>query len=146
MCLSNCTGVRHLRRNKKFRAQCNGGIFTEFGTLVWMLYLWRWCTPAAVAQRWWTSTASSSTAHSAPTGQSTARKWGWVREARPYHYRWIFGKVPKGGGGVISDPKNFVAKFLALETPIWGSHFRSKNFRRKNCNIFPKKGGRSKTV
>ena len=55
----------------------------------------------------------------------------------------FFGKVPKGGG-VISDPKNFVAKFLALETPIWGGHFRSKKFRRKKSQNFPpqKKGGR----
>ena len=28
-----------------------------------------------------------------------------------------------------------------LETPIWGGYFRSKKFRRKNCNIFPKIGG-----
>ena len=35
-------------------------------------------------------------------------------------------KFQGGGGGVISDPKNFVAKILALETPIWGGHFRSK--------------------
>ena len=62
-----------------------------------------------------------------------------VREACPYHYRWIFGKVPKGGGGVISDPKNFVAKFLAFETPIWGGHFRSKNFRSKKSQHFSQK-------
>ena len=52
-----------------------------------------------------------------------------------------FWKSSKGGGGGISDPKNFVAKFLALETPIWGGHSRSKKFCRKNRNIFPKKGG-----
>ena len=72
-----------------------------------------------------------------------------LREARPYHYRWIFGKVPKGGGGVISDPKNFVAKFLAFETPIWGGHFRSKNFRSKKSQHFSQKrpgGGGSKAV
>ena len=65
-----------------------------------------------------------------------------LREACPYHYRWIFGKVPKGGEGVISDPKKFVAKFLALETTIWGGHFRSKKFRRKKSQHFSwKKGG-----
>ena len=52
-----------------------------------------------------------------------------------------FWKSSKRGGGVISDPKNFVAKFLAFETPFLGGHFRSKKFRKKNSNIFPKKGG-----
>ena len=32
-------------------------------------------------------------------------------------------------------------KIKVLETPILGGHFRSKKFRRKNRNIFPKKGG-----
>ena len=53
------------------------------------------------------------------------------------------------GGGVISNPKNFVAKFLALETPIWGGHFRSKKFRRKKSQHFSQKrggGGGSKAV
>ena len=68
-----------------------------------------------------------------------------LREACLYQYRWIFGKVPNG----LWPPPLFLGKmlrffstkFLALETPIWGGHFRSKKFRRKNCNIFPKKGG-----
>ena len=42
---------------------------------------------------------------------------------------------------VISDPKNFVAKFLALETPIWGGNFRSKKFRRKKSQHFSQKRG-----
>ena len=70
------------------------------------------------------------------------------RDACPIHFRWIFGKVPKGGG-VIPDPKNFVAKFLAFETPIWGGHFRSKKFRSKKSQHFSQKrggGGGSKAV
>ena len=50
---------------------------------------------------------------------------------------------------IISDPKNSVAKFLALETPIWGGHFRSKKFRRKKSQHFSQKrggGGGSKAV
>ena len=43
------------------------------------------------------------------------------------------------GGGVISDPKKFVEKFLAFETPIWGGHFRSKNFRSKKSLHFSQK-------
>ena len=58
-----------------------------------------------------------------------------VREARLCQNGWIFGKFSKGGG-VISDPKNFVAKFLAIETPIWGGLFPSKNFRRKKSQLF----------
>ena len=42
-----------------------------------------------------------------------------VREGCLLYNRWIFGKFPKRGGGVISDLKNFVAKFLALETTIF---------------------------
>ena len=87
----------------------------------------------------------------------------WFRDARPIHYRWIFGKVPKGGGGVISDPKNFVAIFFALETALLVMNFR-KNFEigggsfpiqkislqiqcwsswilEKIATFFPKKGG-----
>ena len=45
------------------------------------------------------------------------------------------------GGGVVSDPKNFVSKFLALETPIWGVISVPKKFVEKNRNIFPNKGG-----
>ena len=53
--------------------------------------------------------------------------WRQLRDACPIHYRWFFGKVPKGGGGVISDPKNFVAIFFALETALLVMNFR-KNF------------------
>ena len=52
----------------------------------------------------------------------------------------FFWKILKTGE-VISDPKNFVAKFLALETPIWGGHFRSKKFRRKKSQHFSQKRG-----
>ena len=44
------------------------------------------------------------------------------------------------GGGVISDPKKFVAKFLAFESPFWGVISVPKNFVAKNRYIFPKKG------
>ena len=87
-----------------------------------------------------------------------------LREARPIHYRWIFGKVPKGGrggsfpiqkillqffcirnctfghefpeklwnrGGVISDPKNFVANSVLVVMTL-----------EKIATFFPKKGGR----
>ena len=69
----------------------------------------------------------------------------------------------RGEGGVISDPKNFIAIFFALEKAILvmnfrkklrkgGGHFQSEKFRckfsagatslQKNCNIFfPKRGG-----
>ena len=60
-----------------------------------------------------------------------------------------FWKSSKVGGGVISDPKKFVAKFLAFETPIWGGLFRSKNFRSKKSLHFSQKrpgGGGSKAV
>ena len=36
-----------------------------------------------------------------------------LREACPYQNGWIFGKVPKGGG-VISNPKIFIANFGLL--------------------------------
>ena len=81
-----------------------------------------------------------------------------------------FRKISERGGGVISDPKNFVAFFFALKTPnlvmiFWknvkkgGGHFRSEKFRckfgavwsglEKNRNIFFRKrggGGRSRAV
>ena len=56
------------------------GIIKCYPTLVYlwstfyMFHWWRWCTHAGEARRWWTSTASSSTAPSAPTAPSTARK------------------------------------------------------------------------
>ena len=84
-----------------------------------------------------------------------------VREARVYQNGWISGKFPKGGG-VISDPKNFIAIFFALEKAILvmnfrkklrkgGGHFRSEKFhckfsagatglRKKSQYFFPKKG------
>ena len=37
-----------------------------------------------------------------------------IREACPCQNGWIFGKVPKGVGGVISNPKIFVANFGLL--------------------------------
>ena len=86
-----------------------------------------------------------------------------IREARSFRNGWIFGKFPKGGGdGAISDLKNFIAIFFALETAILvmnfrkkiekgGGHFRSEKFhckfsagetglRRKSQYFYPKKG------
>ena len=42
---------------------------------------------------------------------------------------WIFGKVLKGGG-VIFNPKIYVAGFAPLNRPFFG------RFPKKNCNIF----------
>ena len=77
--------------------------------------------------------------------------------------RMNFRKISERGGGVISDPKNFIAIFFALEKAILVMNFRKKlrkgggvisdlkNFIAnlvlvqpvcgKNCNIFPEKGG-----
>ena len=41
----------------------------------------------------------------------------------------------KGGGGVISDPKNFIAIFFALEKAILVMNFRKKL--RKGGGSFP---------
>ena len=74
-----------------------------------------------------------------------------------------FRKISERGGGAISDPKNFVAIFFALEKAILvmnfrkmlrkggGDHFRSEKFhckfsasatglRKKLQYFFPKKG------
>ena len=43
-----------------------------------------------------------------------------------------FWKISEGGGGrVVSDPKNFVAIFFALETALLVMNFR------KNFPVFP---------
>ena len=47
----------------------------------------------------------------------------------------FFGKVPRGGVGVISDPKNYIADFGILN-----DHFRSCNIRKNRCRS-PKGGG-----
>ena len=57
-----------------------------------------------------------------------------LREACVPGFEWISGKFPKGGG-VISDPKNFIAIFFALETVIM-----VLNLRKKSQWNFPKKG------
>ena len=43
---------------------------------------------------------------------------------------WIFGKVLKGVGGAIFNPKIYVAGFAPLNRPFFG------RFPKKNCNIF----------
>ena len=75
-----------------------------------------------------------------------------------------FRKISEREGGVISDPKNFIAIFFALESVILvmnfrkkklrkeGGHFRSEKFhfkfsagatglRKKIAIYFPKRGG-----
>ena len=42
----------------------------------------------------------------------------WLREASLHQNGWIFGKVPNGGG-VISNPKNFVANLRFAEIISW---------------------------
>ena len=44
----------------------------------------------------------------------------------------FFGKLPKGGEGVISDPKNYIADFFGFKTVYFGRKFWKK------C---PKRGG-----
>ena len=44
----------------------------------------------------------------------------------------FFGKLPKGEGGVISDPKNYIADFFGFKTVYFGRKFWKK------C---PKRGG-----
>ena len=38
----------------------------------------------------------------------------------------FFGKLPKGEGGVISDPKNYIADFLGFKTVYFGRKFWEK--------------------
>ena len=39
----------------------------------------------------------------------------------------FFGKVPKGGrGGVISDPKNYIADFVGFKAVYFGRKFWKK--------------------
>ena len=42
-----------------------------------------------------------------------------LRDAFPFQNGWIFGKVPKGGGMVIFNPKIYIAKFGPLSRAIW---------------------------
>ena len=60
------------------------------------------------------------------------KKYGDVlREARARQNGLIFGKFPKGEGGVcvvISDLKNFIAFFFGLETATLVMNFQNKNF------------------
>ena len=57
-----------------------------------------------------------------------------LREACLCQNGWIFVKFPKGGG-VISDPKNFIAICFALEKAILVMNFRKKL--RKGGGSFP---------
>ena len=49
-----------------------------------------------------------------------------LREACPFKNGWIFGKVPKGGRGVISDPKIYVADFCHYKG-YFGHDFQKKS-------------------
>ena len=48
----------------------------------------------------------------------------------------FFGKLPKGGG-VISDPKNYIADFVGFKAVYFGG---------KKRNVISKKGGRGRGV
>ena len=50
--------------------------------------------------------------------------------------RMNFRKISEGGGGVISDLKNFIGIFFALETVILVMNFR-KNFEKGRGVSFP---------
>ena len=50
--------------------------------------------------------------------------------------RMNFRKISKRRGGVISDLKNFIAIFFALETVIFVMNFR-KNFKKRGVGSFP---------
>ena len=53
-------------------------------------------------------------------------------KGRPVPQIWMFfGKVPKGGG-VISDPKNYIADFVGFKAVYFGRNFLKKS---------PKRGG-----
>ena len=51
-------------------------------------------------------------------GRSYSRTSLSLRDAFPFQNGWIFGKVPKGGG-VIFNPKIYIAKFGPLSRAIW---------------------------
>ena len=66
----------------------------------------------------------------------TARVQRPLSEAPPFQNGWIFGKVPKGGGGVISNPKIYVADFCHYK-----GVFRSWILEKIRNMIFRKWGG-----
>ena len=65
-----------------------------------------------------------------------------------------FRKASEGGGGIISDPKNFVAFFLVILRgktmnfwEIWGGSLQSEKFVAKKRNIvFRNEGGGATAV
>ena len=54
-----------------------------------------------------------------------------IRDVCLPKYGCFFGKVPKGGGGIISDPKNYIADFVGLKAVYFG--------KKGQCNF--QKGG-----
>ena len=48
-----------------------------------------------------------------------------LRDGWRYQIGWIFGKVPKGGGGGFFNPKIYIADFVPLKRAISG-HFPKK--------------------
>ena len=46
-----------------------------------------------------------------------------LRDDRLPKYGCFFGKFPKGGGGVISDPKNYIADFVGFKAVYFGHTF-----------------------
>ena len=51
-------------------------------------------------------------------------------------YGCFFGKVLRGDGGVISDPKNYIADFVGFKAVYFGRKF----WREKKRNVISKKG------
>ena len=79
-----------------------------------IIFAVRWCTLKLLRARWGLYAIAIAM-------QCNAE----LREACIYQNGWISGKFPKGGG-VISDLKNFIAIFFALEMVILVMNFRKK--------------------
>ena len=47
----------------------------------------------------------------------------YIRGDRRLKYGCFFGKVPKGGEGLISDPKNYIADFVGFKAVYFGNKF-----------------------
>ena len=54
-------------------------------------------------------------AMSSPVGKFNRIRGDWIPQNGCF-----FGKLPKGGGGVISDPKNYIANFVGFKAVNFG--------------------------
>ena len=50
----------------------------------------------------------------------------YIRGDRRLKYGCFFGKVRKGGEGLISDPKNYIADFVGFKAVYFGRKFGGK--------------------